>query len=266
LQTLFNLFAEERAVIRHLRQFLALVCTLTALPLAARAAAGPDDWQLLGSRRVSFSAEKDVIEVGVREGLFNAIRVEVQDGDLEMYNIRVVFGNGTAWSPDTRVAFRERSRSRVIDLPGEARVIRRIEFWYRSRLRRGQATVQVLGRQVHPAHGDQAGWDEIGVQQVDFRADHDVIRPTGRGRFRRIRFVVEGGDIEMFNIRVTLGDGERFSPPTRLHFGEHSRSRDIDLPGAARIIRRIDFFYRSVRVRGRGRGQGRATVRVYGHR
>ena len=250
-------------MIRHLSQPLALVLTLTALPLAVRPVAGADDWQLLGSRRVSFAAEKDVIEVGIREGLFDAIRVDVQDGDLEMYNIRVVFGNGTGWSPDTRVAFREGSRSRVIDLPGEARVIRRVEFWYRSRLRRGQATVQVFGRQVHSAPaGGLAGWDQIGVQQVDFRGDHDVIHAEGAGRFRTIRIVVEGGDIEMYNVRITLGDGETFSPRTRLYFAEHSSSRDIDLPGAARIIRRIDFSYRTVR----GRGERRATVRVFGHR
>ena len=251
-------------MIRHLSHPLAVVLTLAALPLALRPASAADDWQLLGRRRVSFAAERDVIEVGVREGLFDAIRVEVQDGDLEMYNIRVIFGNGAAWSPDTRMSFREGSRSRVIDLPGEARVIRRIEFWYRSRLRRGQATVEVFGRQVHAAGDDRAGWDEIGTQQVDFRGDHDVIRAGGAGRFRRIRIVVEGGDIEMFDVRITFGDGETFSPPTRLYFREHSRSRDIDLPGAARIIRRIDFFYRS--VRGRGRGQGRATVHVYGRR
>jgi hypothetical protein len=256
-------FTEERAVIRHPSQPLGLVLALAALPLTLRPAAGaPDDWQLLGRRRVTFAAEKDVIEVGIREGRFDAIRVEVQDGDLEMYNIRVVFGNGTDWSPDTRVSFRERSRSRVIDLPGEARVIQRIEFRYRGRLRHGQATVAVFGRQVHPAGGDRAGWDQIGMQLVDFRGDHDVIRAAGAGRFRSIRITVAGGDIEMFNVRVTFGDGDTFSPPTRLYFGGHSRSRDIDLPGGARIIRRIDFFYKSVR----GGGQGRATVHVYGRR
>jgi hypothetical protein len=249
-------------VIRHLSHPLAVVLTLAAHPLGLRPAAGADDWQLLGRRRVSFAAERDVIEVGIREGLFDAIRVEVQDGDLEMYNIRVVFGNGTAWSPDTRVSFRERSRSRVIDLPGEARAIRRIEFRYRSRLRRGQATLEVFGRQVHPADGDRAGWDPIGTQQVDFRGDHDVIRAAGAGRFRSIRIAVEGGDLQMFNVRITFGDGETFEPPTRLNFGEHSRSREIDLPGAGRIIRRIDFSYRSVR----GGGRGRATVHVYGRR
>jgi hypothetical protein len=147
-------FTDERAVIRHLSQPLALVLTLAALPLSLRPAPG-DDWQLLDRRRVSFASEKDIIEVDIREGLFDAIPVEVQDGESEMDNIRVVFGNGTNYSPDTRVAFRERSHSRVIDLPGEAPVIRRIEFRYRSRLRREQATVDAFGRQAY-RQGDGA--------------------------------------------------------------------------------------------------------------
>jgi hypothetical protein len=257
-------------VIRHLTHPMAVILTLAGLPLAPRPAVVADDWQSLGRSQVSFAAEKDVIEVGVREGLFDAIRIDVQGGDIELYNIRVVFGNGTSWSPNTRVAFREGSRSRVIDLPGEARIIRRIEFWYRSRIRRGRATVEVFGRPVHPGGGggpgggpgQVAGWDHIGMQQVDFRGDHDVIRLTGAGRFRSIRFVVEGGDIQMYGVRITFGNGETFSPPTRLSFSEGSRSREIDLPGATRNVRRIDFSYRTVR----GGRRGGATVHVYGRR
>lgn len=248
-------------MIRTLSHSLTLVLALAASSFASRPPAVADDWQLLGRRSVSFSAEKDVIEVGIREGLFDAIRVEVPDGDLEMYNIRVVFGNGTAWSPDTRVSFGERLRSRVIDLPGESRVIRRIEFWYRGRHRRGQATVEVFGRQVHLGGGVRGGWDHIGAQLVDYRGDHDVIRGAA-GWFRAIRITVEGGDLEMYNVRITFGDGTSFSPPTRLYFAEGSRSRDVDLPGGARVVRRVDFSYRSVR----GRGPRRATVHVYGRR
>ena len=106
------------------------------------------------------------------------------------------------------------------------------------------------------------GWDHIGMAQVDFRGDHDAIRAAGQGRFRSIRIVVEGGAIQMFNVRITFGNGETFSPRTRLSFDEHSRSREIDLPGAMRMIRRIDFSYRSVR----GGRWSRATVHVYGRR
>ena len=100
------------------------------------------------------------------------------------------------------------------------------------------------------------------MRPVDFRVDHDVIVSAGDGAFRAIRIEVEGGDLEMFDVKLTFGNGETFSPATRLYFREGTRSRVIDLPGAARIIRRIDFFYRSALFG----AQGRATVHVYGRR
>jgi hypothetical protein len=234
----------------------------SAAPVPLRA-----DWELLGSRRVSFAAEKDVITAR-HEGRFRAIKLEVQGGNLDMYNIRVVFGDGETFSPETRVEFREGSWSRTIDLPGAARVIRRIEFWYRSELKRGRAVVRVYGMQGDgddhghgPGGGNPLeGWNRLGERQVSFRAERDVISALGEGRFRRIMLVVKDADLEMFDVRVIFGDGEPFSPATRLYFGGDTRSRVIDLPGDARIIRRIEFAYKSVR----GGGDGRATIEVYG--
>jgi len=122
-----------------MRVILAAV-VLLALPSA--------DWELLGSRRVNFSVDHDVILVRAREGGFTAIKLEVGGGNLEMYNIKITFGNGETWSPNTRVQFREGSWSRTIDLPGPVRLIRRVDFWYRSRLRpvRGAAVVRLFGR------------------------------------------------------------------------------------------------------------------------
>ena len=51
----------------------------------------------------------------------------------------MVFGDGDAWSPDTKVQFHQGSRSRTFDLPGGARVVRSVEFWYRSERARGRA-------------------------------------------------------------------------------------------------------------------------------
>ena len=215
-------------------------CGLGAVP--ARAAA---QWEPLGARRVSFAVDHDAIVVGAREGLFNAVRIEVDGGDLEMHNIKITFGDGATFWPETRLRFREGSRSRTIDLPGQARIIRRIDFRYRSTLRRGRATVQAFGRRAAAALApDLAGWEQLGMRPVDFRVDHDVVTAVGQGLFRRIRIDVEGGDLEMFDVRILFGDGETFSPATRLYFKEGSRSRAIDLPGRARLIRRIDFFYR----------------------
>ena len=254
------------------------------LPASARSAA---EWELLGSRRVTFDAERDVIDVRRPQGTFSAIRIEVEGGSLEMFDVRLTFGNGDTWSPNTRVMFRQGSWSRVIDLPGPARVIRTIEFWYRARQRRGGATVSVYGRTAaapviptppppptEPAPAlapnptpdsppaPTGDWDHIGLRPVDFRVDHDVIVAAGDGAFRAIRIDVEGGDLEMFDVRLTFGNGETFSPGTRLYFRQGTRSRVIDLPGDARVIRRIDFFYRSAPFG----APGRATVHVYGRR
>jgi len=257
---------------------------MLVVALAALVSLQAPNWDLLGSRRVSFAVDRDVIDVGAGEGTFNAIRIEVEGGALEMYNVSLTFGNGDTWSPNTRVVFRQGSWSRLIELPGPARFIRKIEFWYRSRLRRGQATVRVFGRSggalgvvtpgdssatpspaaTTPLAAPAGTWDQIGMRPVDFRVDHDAITAAGQGVFRAIRIDVEGGDLEMFDVKVTFGNGEAFSPTTRLYFREGTRSREIDLPGAARIIRRIDFFYRSALFGAPGRG--RAIVHVYGRR
>jgi hypothetical protein len=257
-----------------MRAILATVVLLT-LPGAG--------WDLLGSRRVSFALDHDAILVGAREGRYTAIKIEVAGGNLEMYDIRLTFGDGDTWSPNTRVQFREGSWSRTIDLPGPGRLIRRIDFLYRSRLRRGAATVRVFGRSAEgpPATVADArarlapggtlpptvGWEHLGARPVDYRMDHDVVLAVGQGAFRSIRFDVEGGNLEMYDVRVTFGNGETFSPATRLLFSAGAMSRVIDLPGETRIIRRIDFFYRSVGGPFAAvASSGKSTVHVYARR
>ena len=72
--------------------------------------------------------------------------------------------------------------------------------------------------------------------------DHDAIHVGRRdGRFHEIMIVVERAPIELFDLVVTFGNGERYEPHTRLVFGTESTSRNIDLPGRARIIQRVDF-------------------------
>ncbi len=108
--------------------------------------------------------------------------------------------------------------------------------------------------------GVQKEWVHLGARQVNLQTDHDVLRATGDPRVKRIRLVVEGSDLEMFDVRITFGDGATFTPPTHFSFKANSKSHVIVLPGAARIVRWIDFYYRSVPAR----GHGKATVHLYG--
>ncbi|MFO0616241.1 MAG: hypothetical protein U0414_26845 [Polyangiaceae bacterium] len=119
-----------------------------------------------------------------------------------------------------------------------------------------RATVHAGGG--HAGSAQPSGPRVLGERMVDGALDHDAIEVAGNERFSRIEIAVNGSALEMFDVVVTFGNGERFSPPTRLVFDNHSSSRIIDLPGGERDIRRIDFRY------GNLPGGGRAHVVVRG--
>lgn len=224
-----------------------------------------DEWRLLGTKKVSHATEKDVVEVGQQDGKYKSIRIDVTEGKVELFDIRVVFANGEDFSPTTRLVFQEGERSRVIDMPGDARAIRRVEFAYRNLEPRGQAVVNLYGRELTGSDNgppSTEGWEVIGSREVDFRADRDVLEVGGKKAYRRLMLGVDRGDVEIHNVKVTFANGDSFSPDTRLHFDADTRTRAIDLPGALRDIRRIEFRYRSLR----GGNDGRAIVRVFGRK
>ncbi len=108
--------------------------------------------------------------------------------------------------------------------------------------------------------GGGGGWQELGRVQADFRNDRDTIQVgRGEGPFRALQLVVDGGDVEIHDMVVIFGNGERFEPRIRHRFNSQSRPAVIDLPGDTRNIRRIEFNYRST-----DRREGRALVSVYG--
>jgi hypothetical protein len=108
---------------------------------------GDRGWELLGERVAEFKVDRDRIEVGRSEGRFSKLRVAVKGAPLEMYDMVVTFADGTTFSPNIRHHFNENSWSHEIDLPGDRRAIRSVDFRYRSPDRReGRATVLLYGR------------------------------------------------------------------------------------------------------------------------
>ena len=249
-----------------------MVSTFVLGSVLASTAFARNDWALLGTRKVSLAKETDVIDITGRDGRFTALRIDVEDGPLEMFNIRIVFSNGESFSPTARINSRGDEQSRIINLPGQVRTIERIIFRYQGPQRLGAATVKVYGREAEagssterPRDGDRSpaldGWTHMGSNQVDFRSDNDVIRLQGPRRFNMILIAVEGADVEMSRVMVNFANGERLDPQVRLVFEGNSRSRLIDLPGDARDIRNIEFTYRTLR---RGGDNDKAIVHVYG--
>lgn len=102
------------------------------------------------------------------------------------------------------------------------------------------------------------GWTKLGERWVDGKVDRDAIHVGAReGRFRRVTLKVEHSALELFDVKFVFGDGSEFSPPTRLVFDKDTRTRVVDLPGGARLIRRVEFRYANLP------GGGRAQVELW---
>lgn len=125
---------------------LAMLAAATVLPDLASAQRGQGKWELLGTQKVGFTVDRDVIRVGRREGRFRAIQLRVRGNDIHMMDLKVVYGNGQTEDIQVRSMIKARSQTRVIDLKGDRRVIREVQMVYRSRPSfRGQATIEVWG-------------------------------------------------------------------------------------------------------------------------
>jgi len=85
--------------------------------------------------------------VGRSEGRFRQIEIRVKNAPIEVSDMVVTFGNNETFKPKLRHKFTEGSGSRIIDLPGQRRTIKRIDFNYKSINRReGKGMVEVFAR------------------------------------------------------------------------------------------------------------------------
>lgn len=256
------MFARSARILRS----SALAIGLLVAPVAAHAqgpgasasAAAPAPagahWEKLGERTVDAKLDRDVINVSREDGLFDAIQLKVDKSAMVMFDLKIVFGNGEVFEPKTRLVFDKSTSSRVIDLPGARRAIKRVELKYQDLPAGGKAHVELMGREIPPA------WDRLGEREVDGRIDHDVIQVTSDdGRFTAVQLKVEKSALAMFDIKIVFANGETFEPKTRLVFDKNTTSRVIDLPGNTRAIRRVEFKYADLP------GGGRARVEVFGH-
>jgi hypothetical protein len=122
--------------------------------LATAALAGPADaqrrpergWELLGTKKVGFIADRDTVQVGRQEGRFRAIKLRVRNAPIHMTDLKVVYANGEPDDLPVRADIRAGGETRAIDLRGRDRAIREVQMIYRSRPTfRGLATVEVWG-------------------------------------------------------------------------------------------------------------------------
>lgn len=216
----------------------------------------------LGSNKVDFGRDRDVIRVGEAEGAFKSIFLAVRDGDVFVNEMEVVYGNGSRNRFSINQLIRGGDRSQPFDLQGERRLVKEVTLSYRARPgERKRPTVTVYASRPVLRLGDKIGnFEVIGVARVDGGDDSTRVRlDRDEGRVGQIKLRSVDGRVYVRGMDITFGNGvtQRVTFDQRL--GEGEETSTVDLAGFNRQIRDITIY-----TRDRRRGSGARLV-VLGH-
>ena len=116
------------------------IFSLLFVPAAAQ------NWVVLGDKTVDRRAENDTIKVK-KKGTFRKIKLQVKGNGVRFFDLKVHFENGDVLDVALTAHINRGGQTRVIDLPGGKRDIKKVVFRYKTQgVRKRKATVVLLGR------------------------------------------------------------------------------------------------------------------------
>ena len=104
------------------------------------------------------------------------------------------------------------------------------------------------------------GWHKISETTVNFTKDQDEILVLGADKFKAIKFKVTDGAIHMLDLKVYYSEGDAEDIKVAMDIAEGSMSRQIDLKGTTRELKKVVFAYHTVK----GSTKDKAHVELYG--
>lgn len=126
----------------------ALALMLTFGTLAFHAEAKPDkkkDWELLGQQTIGFNVDRSVVEISDPDAM-RRIQLRVKDHDVEVLDLKVVYGDGATDDIDVDKKIRA-GKKKGFKLTTGKKPIKSVELVYKSDPNeKGSAVVEVWGK------------------------------------------------------------------------------------------------------------------------
>lgn len=103
-------------------------------------------WQKLGTKTVNLKVDFDQLIVTAYEGAFTKIKFKINGSPVHINSITIIFANGEDKHLEINENFPSGTISKVIDLPGNQRIIQKINFNYQTvNTDNGRGIVTVFG-------------------------------------------------------------------------------------------------------------------------
>jgi len=113
----------------------------------SRLAKPAQQWEQLGMRVVNMTADHDEIVVSVAEGIFSSVKLKIMKAPIHLLNINIIFANGDNKNVAIDKLLPAGSETAVIDLPGNKRIIKKVNLNYKSvPTQKGRAVVSLWGK------------------------------------------------------------------------------------------------------------------------
>ncbi len=107
---------------------------------------------------------------------------------------------------------------------------------------------------------DKTGWHKIGETTVDFTKEKDEIVVLGADSFAKIKIKVVGETIDLVSAEVVYESGENQMVAINLPVKDAGYSREIDLKGGERDLKKIVLVYKTVE----NSSNKKANVEIWG--
>lgn len=131
---------------RYIKSFFLLAGLVLTVSAFTHAPVTGQGWQFIGDKIAAYGVDRDVLWVKGNDA-FRQMKIRVTSAPLHIIDMDVYFENGEKLNVPLKNNFRQGQESRVIDLPGGVRQIKKIEFLYETiGTRKGKARVAVWGK------------------------------------------------------------------------------------------------------------------------
>ena len=219
-------------------------------------------WHKIAETNVDFKKVRDEVSI-IGADRFSAIRFKVVDAPIDLQDLEVYYESGDKQDITVRTPIQINGESRVIDLNGGERSLKKIVFVYKTLPNRKdiKAHVEIWGLKTNPetkASGnstiqetslmvnDKKGWHKIGARDVDFIKERDEINVIGADRFSAIKFLVTEASIQLVSLEISYESGDKQDIKVNSPVIAGTESKVINLNGGERDVKKIVFVYKTL--------------------